>query len=65
MNRTDMTRIKEVGKKTVADFVCSETGSVGVKNAAAVGAMAAALALSEAPTEAVTISILGDLIVAI
>ena len=65
MNRTDMTRIKEVGKKTVADFVCSETGSVGVKNAAAVGAMAAALALSEAPTEAVTISILGGLIVAI
>lgn len=62
---TDITRIKEVGRKTVSEFVRSETGSVGVKNAAAVGAMAAALALSEAPSEAVTISILGDFIVAV
>lgn len=61
----EVNRIKEVGKKTVADFVRSETGSVGVKNAATIGAFAAALALSEAPCEAKTFTLFGGLIVAI
>ena len=65
MKGTDMTRIKEVGKKTVADFVRSETGSVGVKNAATIGAFAAALALSETPTEAKTFTLLWGLVTAI
>lgn len=65
MKGLKVNRIKEVGQKTVTDFVRSESGSVGVKNAATIGAFAAALALSEAPSEAITISILGDLIVAV
>lgn len=56
MNVNELSRIKEVGKKTITDFVRSETGSVGVKNAAAIGAFAAALALSQATSEAVTYS---------
>ena len=64
MKAVKLNQIKEVGKKTVAEFVRSETGSVGVKNAAAVGAFAAALALSEMPSEAITIS-LGKVISAI
>jgi len=50
-------RIKEVGKTTITDFIRSETGSVGVKNAAAIGAFAAALALSQTESEAGTITI--------
>ena len=45
-------RIKEVGKKTIADFIRSETGSVGVKNAATIGAFAGVLALSQTISEA-------------
>ena len=56
MNVNELSRIKEVGKKTITDFVQSETGSVGVKNAAAIGAFASALALSQTVSEAVTIA---------
>ena len=52
MNQLEITRIKEVGKKTIADFIRSETGSVGVKNAATIGAFAGALALSQSSSEA-------------
>lgn len=50
----EMNRIKEVGKKTIADFIHSETGSVGIKNAATIGAFAGALVLSQTITEATT-----------
>ena len=53
MKDLEITRIKEVGKKTVGDFIRSETGSVGVKNAATIGAAAGAFALSQASSEAV------------
>ena len=52
MKKLEMDRIKEVGRKTISDFVHSERGSVGVKNAAMVGAFAAALALSQSTGEA-------------
>ncbi|MDE0426367.1 MAG: hypothetical protein OXN25_16060 [Candidatus Poribacteria bacterium] len=52
MKELEITRIKEVGKKTVADFIRSETGSVGVKNAATIGAFAGALTLSQSNTNA-------------
>ncbi|RKU12409.1 hypothetical protein C6503_17480 [Candidatus Poribacteria bacterium] len=51
MKAVELNRIKEVGKKTVSEFVRSETGSVGVKNAAAIGAFAAAFAMSQTPSE--------------
>ena len=56
MKAIEMNRIKEVGKKTISEFVRSETGSVGVKNAVAIGAFAAAFAISQTVSEAVTIS---------
>ena len=62
MKAAKLNRIKEVGKKTLAEFVHSETGSVGVKNAAAIGAFAGALALSQTPSEAVTITVNGVLV---
>ena len=51
MKAIELNRIKEVGKKTVSDFVRSETGSVGVKNAATIGALAAAFAISQGSSE--------------
>lgn len=48
-----MNRIKEVGKKAVFDFVRSENGSVGIKNAATIGAFAGALALSQSHGDAI------------
>ena len=51
----EITRVKEVGKKTVADFIRSETGSVGIKNAATIGAFAGALALSQSSSDATTL----------
>ena len=54
MKEFEITRIKEVGKKTIADFIRSETGSVGIKNAATIGAFAGALMLSQTISEAVT-----------
>ena len=54
MKELEITRIKEVGKKTIADFIQSETGSVGVKNAATIGAFAGALVLSQSSSEAIT-----------
>ena len=68
MKKLEMNRIKEVGRKTIADFVHSESGSVGIKNAAAIGAFAAALALSQSTSEAVngaTVIIGGTVIIAI
>lgn len=53
MKELEITRIKEVGKKTIADFVISETGSVGVKNAAAIGAFAGAFTLCQSSSEAI------------
>ena len=54
MKQLEITRIKEVGKKTVADFIRSETGSVGIKNAATIGAFAGVLVLSQSSSEAIT-----------
>ncbi len=53
MKKLELNRVKEVGKKTIADFINSETGSVGAKNAAMVGSLAAAFALSEMNSEAI------------
>lgn len=47
------TRIKEVGKKTISDFIRSETGSVGIKNAVKIATLAGALALSQANSDAI------------
>lgn len=55
MKQLELNRIKEVGRKTVADFIRSETGSVGIKNAATIGAFAGALALSQSSSDAVRI----------
>ena len=56
MKAIEMNRIKEVGRKTITDFVHSESGSVGVKNAAVIGAFATALALSQSLAQASTTS---------
>ena len=55
MKQLEMNRIKEVGKKTIADFIHSETGSVGIKNAATIGAFIGMLALSQSDGEAIHI----------
>jgi hypothetical protein len=65
VKKLEMNEIKEVGKKTIADFVRSETGSVGVKNAATIGTFAGALALSQSNSDAFSIGTLVDIIVAI
>ena len=52
--RPELSRIKEVGKKAIADFVSSETGSIGVKNAATIAAFAGALALSPSSSDAIS-----------
>ena len=54
MKEFKMNRIKEVGKKAVFDFVRSDNGSVGIKNAATIAAFAGALVLSQSNGEAVT-----------
>ena len=54
MKELKMNRIKEVGKKTIFDFVRSENGSVGIKNAATIGAFAGALTLSQSIGDALT-----------
>ncbi len=56
MKAMELNRIKEVGKKTISEFVRSETGSVGVKNAAAIGVFAAAFAMSQASESSVSYS---------
>ena len=58
-------RIKEVGKKTIADFIRSETGSVGVKNAAIIGVFGGALALSQSSSDAIVNGDIVDIIIAI
>lgn len=65
MKTLELNRVKEVGKKTVADFIRSESGRVGIKNAVTIGAFAGALALSQIPSEAITISIAGGFITAV
>jgi len=52
--RPELKKIKEVGKNKIADFVRSETGSIGVKNAATIAAFAGALALSPSSSEALS-----------
>ena len=54
MKELKMNRIKEVGKKAIFDFVRSENGSVGIKNAATIGAFAGALTLSQSIGDAIT-----------
>lgn len=54
MKELKMNRIKEVGKKAIFDFVRSENGSVGIKNAAIIGAFAGALTLSQSIGDAST-----------
>ena len=56
MKAIELNRIKEVGKKTISEFVRSETGSVGVKNAATIGAFAAAFAISQTASEGVYVT---------
>lgn len=53
MKQFEPNRVKEVGRKTIADFIRSETGSVGIKNAATIGAFVGALALSQSNSEAI------------
>ncbi len=53
MKNHEITRIKKVGKKAISDFIRLETGSVGVKNAATIGAFASALVLSQTNSEAI------------
>ena len=60
MKELELNRIKEVGKKTVADFIRSETGSVGIRNATTIGAFAGALALSQSSSEAIERVDLGE-----
>lgn len=55
MKKLELNLVKEVGKKTVADFVRSENGSVGIKNAATIGAFVGALALSQSSSDATTL----------
>lgn len=52
--RPELSKIKEVGKNKIADFVRSEKGSIGVKNAATIAAFAGALALSPSSSEALS-----------
>ena len=52
MKELELNQVKEVGKKTIADFIRSETGSVGIRNAATIGAFAGALALSQSSSDA-------------
>ena len=52
MKKLEITRIKKVGRKTITDFIRSETGSVGIKNAATIGAVTGALALSQLNSDA-------------
>ena len=54
MKELKVEHIKEVGQKTIADFIRSETGSVGIKNAATIGAFAGALMLSQSIGDAIT-----------
>ena len=53
MKNLEIMRIKEMGKKMISDFIRSETGSVGVKNAATIGTFASALVLSQTNSEAI------------
>ena len=53
MKQLELNRIKEVGKQTIADFIHSETGSVGIKNAVKIATLAGALALSQANSDAI------------
>ena len=53
MKKLELNRVKEVGKKTIADFIRSETGSVGIKNAATIGTITGALALSQLNSHAI------------
>ena len=55
MQKVELNRIKEIGKKTVADFIRSETGSVGIKNAATIATFAGVFALTQLNSEAVTL----------
>ena len=55
MKPIKLNRIKAVGKNTIADFIRSETGSVGVKNAAIIAGFAGALALSQSISNATTL----------
>ncbi len=55
MKDLELERVKKVSKKTIADFIRSETGSVGIKNAATIGAFAGALALSQSSSDATTL----------
>ena len=53
MKKLELNRVKEVGKKMLAGFICSETGSVGVKNAATLGVLIGAMSLSQSSSEAI------------
>jgi len=56
VKKLELNQVKEVGKKTIADFIRSETGSVGIKNAATIGTFAGALVLSQMSSDAITIT---------
>ena len=53
--KMELNCIKEVGKKIMTDFIHSETGSVGIKNAATIATFAGMLALGQSSSEAIII----------
>lgn len=53
MKTREFKQIREVGKKIIADFIRSETGSVGIKNAAIIGGFIGMLALSQSSSDAI------------
>lgn len=53
MKQLELARMREVGKKAITEFIRSEAGSVGVKNAATIGVLAGALALSQSNSDAI------------
>ena len=53
MNKLELKWLREGSKNQVADFVRSESGWVGIKNAATIGAFVGGFALSQIPSEAI------------
>ncbi|MDE0013982.1 MAG: hypothetical protein OXU36_22765 [Candidatus Poribacteria bacterium] len=64
MKLREFKRIRKVSKKTIADFIRSESGSVGIRNAAIIGVSTGALALSQSSSNAIVNGDIVDIIVA-
>lgn len=65
MKLREFKRIREVSRKTIADFIRSESGSVGIKNAAIIGVSIGALALSQSSSDAIVNGDVVEIITAI